>query len=407
MSAFIRKNPRLSSILSTEEAGPKQKADSAALSVLPGTASASRGASCVLTSTGNSGLDALLGDGLPLGCILTVYEDYSTNNMSGPASRQSNYTWSAVSRSFLAEGLAVMSTDWSRSNTGWLGVVSDRARHETAASVWSSLPKKESKHKPATDKNTAEDIKIAWRYQDMKTFDQRPGNELHGQPGLGHEFDLGRKFGVDAVKPLLQQMANFIIDPSTCADGHECIYDNLFAELKRRIEANHTKGLGRLVIDGFASPGAYLCNKHQLACCGQSLFVLRLSRLIENLPVVVLLTVPHAFLAAEVVGTSKARHYPHWMKAVEHYSDAVLELLAFPARYGEYDGNVIIHKPLKRHFSFKPAILDTNSLAFKLRLRHFVIEKFHLPPEMESVDKSVPTFGCASSGSARTGKLDF
>jgi elongator complex protein 4 len=53
--------------------------------------------------------------------------------------------------------------------------------------------------------------------------------------------------------------------------------------------------------------------------------------------------------------------------------------------------------------SYKPEAFD---LAFKLKLHRFVIEKLHLPPELQENESSIETsMSCSSSGGNKS--LDF
>jgi elongator complex protein 4 len=407
MSAFIRKNPRLSGIVQAEQSRPRNEAlgspeaSSSSPSTLPGCAPAVSGSPCVLASTGITSLDAVLGGGLPLGNILTIFEDFPAG------SQHANFAWTAVARAFLAEGYAAMCSDWNRLEGGWLGLVSCCDAEDTLEALLASLPRKDSKNaEQKVGEETDSEIKIAWRYQAMDDFDRRPGTELRGQTGLGHSFDLGRKIGAQAAKTIIEKGRVFLCNPEREAKAQVCIYHLLLRGLETAASKHSAHGLGRILIDSFTAPGAvYHPDLHcgDANCLGPAKFVLQLSRLVEQKPIIVLLTIPASYHCSQSLGTPAI--HPNWIKAIGRCSSAVLELKAFERRFGDFDGSLHIHKPLCRPLVFRPCILDTSSLGFRLKRRHFVIEKFYLPPDIENGDQAS---GCPSSNDAsRTGPLDF
>ncbi len=82
-------------------------------------------------------------------------------------------------------------------------------------------------------------------------------------------------------------------------------------------------------------------------------------------------------------------HTSSFVKKVEHMCDAVVHLESFagtpkedhPA-FKEYHGLFTIKKLFKLNTltSFLP---DTLNMAFKLHRKRLIVEKFHLPPELE------------------------
>ena len=156
MSSFIKKNPRLSGVLKSDETVQSVPVKTGT----PGLSPSLTGASSLLASTGIPDLDICLGGGLPPASLLTAFEDF-------PASK-ANFTWSGIVRCFLAEGVATASSDWSRKDGGWIAIVG----HDISG-ILSSLPKPEiPSTSTSSSSSSAEDgMKIAWRYEGMKEFD--------------------------------------------------------------------------------------------------------------------------------------------------------------------------------------------------------------------------------------------
>lgn len=79
--------------------------------------------------------------------------------------------------------------------------------------------------------------------------------------------------------------------------------------------------------------------------------------------------------------------------------------------FKEYHGLLYIRR-LNALNTLASSSPETHDLAFKLRRKQFVIEKLHLPPELQDpadeakAQEIVPTMSCGSSGSGRS-SLDF
>lgn len=76
------------------------------------------------------------------------------------------------------------------------------------------------------------------------------------------------------------------------------------------------------------------------------------------------------------------------------------------AVFKQYNGLLHIKKihSLGAFQSHKPETFD---LAFKLKSHRFVVEKFHLPPELGDDSKATPSMSCSSSGGKGNNNLDF
>ena len=420
MSSFLKKNPRLSGIIKSDENIQSVSNKTGT----PGLTPSLTGASTLLASTGIPDLDVCLGGGIPSASLLTVFEDF-------PASK-ANFTWSGIVRCFLAEGIATASTDWTRKDGGWLAI----AGHDITG-ILASLPKPEtssSSSSSSTKDNTGtftaseEGMKIAWRYERLKEFDsnlKRPISALSSsaEKTLGHTFDLGRKH--DGIPKQLQEPSRALQLDLKDGDSSECDYQRTWSFFKEAIQTNQRSGLGRIVIGSLGVSGIWNCSCQNTNICGPSWLIRNISNHIQEIeashPCLVLVTIPSAYLVNNLVipgiqqPTTNTNILPTWVSAVENVSDAVIELkplagLTFKSQTSatktlltrEYDGFLVIRKALRRPNSFKPFIPETANLAFKIKRRRFGIEKFHLPPSIdgESTAASEPTSLCASSKGA-------
>lgn len=407
MSAFLKKNPRLATLIKSDEA--LAPSVNKASSLLPGVIASTVGAAASLCSSGIASLDAVLGGGIPVGSAVLVHEDI-------PASK-ANFCWSGPVRCFLAECIAAAEADWTRKDGGWMAVVG----HDISG-ILNSLPKAtaETTSKPSTAsvQSTAESMKIAWRYEGMKEFDsslKKADTALAITQQIGHSFDLGRRF--DEL-PKQMEERSFVMDLSDteCA----CTYKTAWSFIEGLVKGNQRFGLGRLVIGGLGSPGIWKCDCD--SGCGPVWFTRMLSNLLQETesshPCVCLLTIQSVFLNSSQFLTRQklsSAGLPAWVAAVETLSDAVLELkpidsLTFKSDSKsplarEYDGFLIVRKPLRRPNSFRPSVPETQNLVFKIKRRRFVIEKFHLPPALN--DAPEPTMCSSGIGSGQPHPLDF
>lgn len=425
MSSFIKKNPRLSGIIKSDESVAPNKPEPTGI---PGTTPSLTGASSLLASTGIPDLDVCLGGGLPPGCLLTAFEDF-------PASK-ANYTWAAIVRCFLAECYATASTDWNRKDGGWVAIVG----HDISG-ILSSLPKPElsnskdhniqststSSSSSTITANDSSSMKIAWRYEGMKEFDsnlKRPISALSGnEKTLGHTFDLGRKHE-SIPKQLLESNRALQLDLNN--SNESCDYKRAWEFLNQAILNNQRSGLGRIVIGSLGAPGLWKCSCSEDAC-GPAWLVRKLSNQIEETCCIALVTIPTTYLVNKLVipGISSESTgpalLPTWVSAVENVSDSVIELKPLAAITNksataasknlltrEYDGFFVLRKYLRRPGSFKPFIPETSNLAFKIKRRRFGIEKFHLPPSIDSEPQQSTSLCSSKANSSSTSHpLDF
>ena len=419
MSSFLKKNPRLSGIIKSDENIQNVSNKTGT----PGLTPSLTGASTLLASTGIPDLDVCLGGGLPAASLLTVFEDF-------PASK-ANFTWTGIVRCFLAEGLATAAIDWSRKDGGWVAIIG----HDISG-ILASLPKPETSNSSHSISNSnssssssttsEEGMKIAWRYEGMKEFDsnlKRPISALasSAEKTLGHTFDLGRKH--EGIPKQLQETHRALQLELKDSDA-PCDYQRTWNFVKESIQTNQRSGLGRIVIGCLGVPGIWSCSCNSRAVsCGPAWLIKTISNYIQEIeashPCLLLVTIPTAYLVDNLVipgiQPGNSNILPTWLAAIENVSDAVIELkplagLTFKSQNSltrnlltrEYDGFLLIRKALRRPNSFKPFIPETFNLAFKIKRRRFCIEKFHLPPSIDGESTAEATSLCSSSKGATT-----
>ncbi len=411
MSAFLKKNPRLASLVKSDEALAPTANKSSTL--LPGVISSTSGAAASLCSTGIPSMDAVLGGGLPLGSTVLVHEDI-------PASK-ANFCWSGPVRCFLAECIATSESDWTRKDGGWMAVVG-----YDVSSLLKSLPKAtveqpSSNTSSSSSSPSSQSMKIAWRYEGMKEFDSSLKKtdtfSLSSGQLIGHSFDLGRKF--DGLPKQLDDRS-FVLDLKDVKTAG-CSYKASWNFIEQLVRNNQRFGLGRIVVGSLGTPGVWTCECE--AVCGPVWFTRKLTNFLQETeashPCVCLMTVQFVFLNSSHLlfnrGKLSAAELPVWIAAVEALADTVLELkpidsFTFKSEpksplAREYDGFLIVKKPMRRPNSFRPSLPETQNLVFKIRRRRFVIEKFHLPPTLNDAPEA--SLCPSSSGSGKPHPLDF
>lgn len=434
--SFIKKNPRLAGVFQASE----KTTSNTPRTGFPGLTPSLTGASALLASSGIPDLDVCLGAGLPAASLLTVFEDF-------PSSK-ANYTWSGIVRCFLAEGVATAANDWTRKDGGWIAIVG----HDISG-LLTSLPRPESSRAKedgtvlakstatkSTDNNsTSNDMKIAWRYEGLKEFDSNVKRSVSAltstEKTIGHTFDLGRK--LDGLpKQMSSDNRALSLDLAQIQENdNNCDYRRVWKFFIDALERNQRSGLGRIVIGSLGAPG-YWNNCNCAAPCGAAWLARAISNRIQEIeatqPCIVLLTIPtgylienHSIIPCLNRNPSQSTNVslPTWISAVENVSDAVIELKPLtsfthpkiPSKPNasstlerEYDGFFVIRKALRRCNSFKPAIPDTMNLAFKIKRRRFVIEKFHLPPSLEEENTQATGSLCSKpAGGTSSHPLDF
>lgn len=353
----------------------------------------------ILASSGVPSLDHVLGNGLPVGTILLIEED-----IFGTFSK-------LMLKYFLAEGVACDHPLFLAS------------RDVVPKSLMKELPVpiKTDSGSGSTHGMKAEDpMTIAWRYQNMRQVQSIPGSSNSGTQ-LGHNFDL-----TQTILPEELDSCNYTLwsgpEENDLPMGNftNPNYGFLLSRIQKHIlegqfrvqDEPNKHSLLRLAIHSLGSP-LWVNSK-----CGESTdaaikkdlprFLLYLRSLLRESYALAVVTVPcHLF------------QDPAIQRLCEYQSDMALKFESFAGSsyetnpvFKEYHGLLHVRKlgPINTLATHVPESLD---LAFKLRRRKFVIEKLHLPPELqESVQReqddilsgNKPVISCSSNQSS---KLDF
>ncbi|XP_014210542.1 elongator complex protein 4 [Copidosoma floridanum] len=354
---------------------------------IPGTKPATSNAQ-LLVSTGIPSLDQFIGGGLPIGSILLLEEDaYNTYSK-------------IMFKYFIAEGIVnnhsifLASQDTKPSN-----ILSD-----LPAPVSTEVPQAKS---ISTDKN--DEMKIAWRYQNMKVCD----SSSKDVSVFGHYYDLTKTMesatldGADVTK-----WDGENIELKSVVFENQVYMDLLLSIEKTIKEGNFfvsqevkKRNILRICISSLGSR-LWLCDSEEQTNKDLLKFLYMFRTLLRESFTVAILTVPvHNY----------NDHSTGVIQRIEHLSDVVIGIESFVGStketnpvFKDYHG--LLH--IKKLPAFNTLVcheLLFSDLAFKLRRKKFLVEVLHLPPELGDTTQreqdEVPTVGCGKSSSGH--KLDF
>ena len=253
-------------------------------------------------------------------------------------------------------------------------------------------------------------MRIAFRYNALPKVDL----EQKSATNLGHYFDLSKQIEEEELK-------NCDIETWTNSDNDENLdsliflnkkFQSLVNKIKRKAQEvsfnpdiqSTTKNVLRICLNSLGSPLWY--QKDYLQDLLRFLVILR--AITRNSLSVCMITMPiHLFHYLDDQIMPKINNLIDFGVSLESFAGSEKETNPV---FKEYHGLLHITKisALNTLAAFTPETLD---LAFKLRRKKFVIEKLHLPPELQEVSEQqreindiVPSLSC---GSASRSKLDF
>ncbi|PJF18474.1 Elp4 protein [Paramicrosporidium saccamoebae] len=307
----------------------------------------------VVTGTGVPSFDKLFLNGLPVGSVIAIREDWPRSS--------SNYS-SCLLKCICAEALSA----------GQHLLYIDETECDTFLSALPAPGKCEEQGEAVQD----EKMTIAWRYKHLRSFDDAPAAKVQDRV-----FDLGKK--MDAV-----ELAKGTVVTATTLDL-EKVEKLLHAAKKENTVL-------KVVLRSFASP-LYLPGE-----CARLLYQLRQLAALHPSNVIIFLTIPAYTFSSNSTELAD----------IESQCDLVIDIQSFVGTpqeriraLNEYNGFLRIVKPLRVPGSLALAIPETNDLAFKVKKRQLYFEAFHLPPDSDvSTPQTVSTTGC---NSMETNKLDF
>lgn len=333
----------------------------------------------LLASTGVPDLDVLLGGGLAIGTVLVLEEDVSGNYSK------------LLLKYFLSEGL-VHNHSVFVTNSGLDG-----------KSIVRSLPSFEMKATTG-DENASETednkMKIAWRYQNQSSTKDKFVN-----PGASdHTFNLLKTVPNEFIDS--SDVTESDIDDLVDADSDESVWKNTsYCKLVQHI--HRTVQSGGFLIDptvkkehknilriGVQSLGSLLWGNLKYSSRNLCTFLISLRAIIRSCFGIAVITLPSSLLSLDGL-----------REKIQTCSDYVVQLESFEGEgvvnqvYKDYHGLL--------HFNKIPClgalappnhiIQDPSQLVFKSKRTKFVIEKFHLPPDLsenvarDQKDKTVKT----------------
>lgn len=336
-----------------------------------------------VTSTGNEGVDAAVGGGLPLGSLTVLVEDFPT----------AHYDYFV--RIFLAQGLAHGHA------------VALAQLHAPPAGSFAALPKprvdNESDVATASDDRNIEvpDVNIAWRYTQgsaVTAMHNIPSKTVNGgaEDCYRHTFDLSDIFTLDSTAPI-----------SHLGYGSSRCLGDMMRDIAAHIRSSKLRNrLARVAVVGLQSA---LWEESILSVPA---FVHHLKVLAERSQAVLLVTVP-GFTASD---------------AIYREADIVLKLDTFGGRGAEvaglgsdWLGVLSIEKPFRPCGTLKTLDVNCYFWVFKRSRRKYVVEPAAAAPELDDAEAFSKEHGssagrrhdtlralgsCSTTGSL-AGQLDF
>lgn len=330
-------------------------------------------------SSGVPSLDHVIGGGIPTGSIFMLEEDVLRN-------------YSRVMRKyFIAEGLVCKHDLLLASLDGDDELIMQEIPTPTNADA--------DVEGSQDDENSK--MKIAWRYENIGPIESTLGVNSN----FGHFFDLSRYMDSDSFKDLIINYWNASHENDEVARGfHNKYFYSLLKEIQQKLDSDTykpnsegRKNVLRISIDSLGSPlwTSGTLNKHRDNIDYKDMvkFMYFLRSLVCNTNAVAYVSVPtHLFDDATVV------------KKLGHIVDSAVRLESFAGSdretnpvFKDYHGLFHVAKisAINTLVTYLPPTLD---LAFKLRRKKFVIEKLHLPPELQESSEreqdEVPSSGC-------------
>lgn len=343
-------------------------------------------------SSGIPSLDHIVGGGIPAGSIFVVEED-----VLGVYSK-------VLFKYFIAEGVACDHE---------LFVTSlDEDPHKITSELPQpcALPPEDEKA-PSTD---AEKMKIAWRYEGLSQVESSFGSNTN----FGHNFDLSRYIDADTIEKSKIQYGTTTWQDSTLSWQTTMrrgkLKSALFHKLLRNIYETVLRSSGtnmlRLAIHSLGSPiwMAMDSDDTEFQNYGRDLimFMYYLRILIRDKNVAVFITIP-SHLYEDPIIMKKVLYSAHNAVRIESFAGSEKETNPV---YKDYHGLFHITK-LTALYTLVPFVPPSLDLAFKLKRKKFVIEKLHIPPELEETSEreqdditATPSTAC---GGFRKKDIDF
>lgn len=313
-------------------------------------------------SSGIPSLDYVIGGGLPTGGIFLIEED-----ILGSYSR-------IILKYFLAEGIV--------------------CKHDLFISSAEEKPEEIAKELPqactlTTDERkineTNSEMKIAWRYEGLSQVESSFGSNSN----FGHHFDLSKHIDLETINSTNITYCYLRQNDDKINAFKNSLYNSLLIKIKTVISkekysrTNKEKNILRITIQSLGSPVwmALDCDSDEsISNYGQDLlkFLYCLRKLVQDKNVVICVTIPSHLFEDD-----------HIIKRILYSVDNAVKIESFAGSsketnpvYSDYHGLFHITK-LSTVYSLVPFVPPSLDLAFKLKRKKFLIEKLHLPPELQ------------------------
>ncbi|XP_059060241.1 elongator complex protein 4 [Achroia grisella] len=246
-------------------------------------------------------------------------------------------------------------------------------------------------------------MKIAWRYEGLSQVESSFGSNTN----FGHHFDLSKHIDADTIKNSNIRYCDPNIDKHDITGFQNNLYSNLINVIKDTISqeeyqqrAKQNKNMLRISIQSLGSPiwMAMDCDETGVGMrYGHDLikFIYCLRVLLRDTNAVAFVTLPsHLFDDDNIM--KRILYTVHNAVKIESFAGSSRETNPL---YKDYHGLFHITK-LSTPFSLVPFIPPSLDLAFKLKRKKFLIEKLHLPPELQESSEreqdditAIPTCG--------------
>ncbi|XP_076626151.1 elongator complex protein 4 isoform X1 [Colletes latitarsis] len=338
----------------------------------------------LLISTGIPSLDHIIGGGLPIGSLFLIEED-----------RYGIYA-RVMLKYFMAEGVV----------TSQPLLVGSKDTTQLVSELPAVITDVNSTNQPP---HLDEQMKIAWRYQNMKVIDSSPT----GGQVFGHFYDLTKTMQKEVIEKA--DITQWYDD--SCPEKDSVFENSAYSKLLECVQETLTKGqysvsemlskrqVLRIVIH---SLGSRLWFSDSKDSSHQDLlkFLYFFRALLRYSYAVAVITVP-----VDCLDNSDAV-----IQRIEHLSDIAIRLESFMGTqrevnplFKDYHGLLHLRK-LPALNTIAPHNPDSRDLVFKIRRKRFVIEILHLPAELgdsaqREQDETASLVGCASQ--SRKNLLDF
>jgi PAXNEB protein len=244
--------------------------------------------------------------------------------------------------------------------------------------------------------SSSDNLRIAFRYQDLPKVD----SVQHSNQNINN-YDLAKKCDKQMIENYENisylSFSEYLQKVETPATNYNIICDEI-----QMLAQKNQHNLLRICIRSLASPNWFLPNHFSSEVLK---FMTRLKSIVRyNNNIVCFVTVP--FHLIDLVDKTL-------LNKIRKKADIHVDLESFDSTekqtnpvFKEYNGLLHIKKmeTLTCLQSQKPEAFD---LAFKLKSHKLIIEKLHLPPELQENDSSEISMSCSSSSRGGNKSLDF